>query len=187
MSEINLLLVRHGEASESWGNHSDPGLSDQGIKQSISLLEKNMVKSLDSYNFVSSPKLRARLTAEPLIKKFGKKLLINETYSEIPSNNIDNTKKRAWLTELMNTDIANFPENVALWRTNIIKHSLNIAQNTIIFTHFMVVNALISALLKKSRIMYFHPDYVSITKITFENYEVKSITLGDEKKTVVNL
>ena len=42
MSEINLLLVRHGEASESWGNHPDPGLSDQGIKQSISLLEKNI-------------------------------------------------------------------------------------------------------------------------------------------------
>ena len=51
----------------------------------------------------------------------------------------------------------------------------------------MVVNVLISALLKKNRIMYFHPDYVSVTKITFENYEVKSITLGDEKKTVVNL
>ena len=76
MSEINLLLVRHGEASESWGKHPDPGLSELGIKQSASLINNAMLKSLDSYNFVSSPKSRAKMTAEPLIKKFNKELII---------------------------------------------------------------------------------------------------------------
>jgi hypothetical protein len=35
--------------------------------------------------------------------------------------------------------------------------------------------------------MYFYPDYVSITKITLTNNEIKNIVLGDEKKTIINL
>jgi hypothetical protein len=51
----------------------------------------------------------------------------------------------------------------------------------------MVINAIVGSLLKKSALMYFYPNYVSVTKITFENNEVKSISLGDEKKTIINL
>ena len=31
MSEISLIFVRHGEAAASWGEHPDPGLSENGI------------------------------------------------------------------------------------------------------------------------------------------------------------
>ena len=187
MSEINLLLVRHGEAAESWGNHPDPDLSELGIKQSALLVNNEILKLLDSYSFVSSPKLRAKMTAEPLIMKFNKELLINDVYSEIPSNDIDKSQKKARLTDLMNTEIRDLPDFVVNWRDNIIKDSLNVSQNTIIFTHFMVINVLVSSLLKKNALMYFHPNYVSITKITLENKKVKSISLGDEKKTIINL
>ena len=51
MSEINLLLVRHGEASESWGKHPNPGLSELGIRQSASLVDNKMLEFLDSYSF----------------------------------------------------------------------------------------------------------------------------------------
>ena len=187
MSEINLLLVRHGEAAESWGNHPDPNLSKLGIKQSASLVNNEMLKLLDSYSFVSSPKLRAKMTAEPLIKKFNKELIINDAYSEIPSNDIDKSQKKTWLTEVMNTEIRDLPDFVVNWRDNIIKNSLNISQNTIIFTHFMVINALIGSLLKKNMLMYFYPNYASVTKIILKNKKVKSISLGDEKKTIINL
>ena len=187
MSEINLLLVRHGEAAESWGKHPDPGLSELGIKQSTSLVNNKMLKLLDLYNFVSSPKSRAKMTAEPLMKKFDKELIINDAYSEIPSDEIDNSQKKAWLTNVMNTEIRDLPDFVVNWRNNIIKHSLGVSQNTIIFTHFMVINAIVGSLLQKSALMYFYPNYVSITKITLENKKVKSISLGDEKKTIINL
>ncbi len=187
MSEINLLLVRHGEAAESWGNHPDPGLSKLGIKQSSSLINNAMLKSLDSYNFVSSPKSRAKMTAEPLIKKFNKELIINNAFSEIPSDDINNSQKRAWLTEVMNIEIRDLPDSVLNWRDSIIENSLNVSYNTIVFTHFMVINALVGSLLKKNALMFFYPNYVSITKITFENKEVKSISLGDVKKTIINL
>ena len=41
MSQINLLLIRHGEASESWGDHPDPGLSENGKAQANSLIFKS--------------------------------------------------------------------------------------------------------------------------------------------------
>ena len=91
------------------------------------------------------------------------------------------------IRDSMNTEIRDLPDFVVNWRNNIIKHSLGVSQNTIIFTHFMVINALVSSLLQKSALMYFYPNYVSVTKITFENNEFKSISLGDEKKTIINL
>ena len=51
MSEINLLLIRHGEAAESWGKHPDPGLSELGIKQSASLVNNKTV----SYTHLTLP------------------------------------------------------------------------------------------------------------------------------------
>ena len=87
----------------------------------------------------------------------------------------------------MNTEIRNLPDFVVNWRKNIINHSLNVSQNTIVFTHFMVINTLISSLLKKKTLMYFYPNYVSVTRLTLKDKEVKSISLGDEKKTIINL
>ena len=87
----------------------------------------------------------------------------------------------------MHTEIRDLPDSVVNWRDAIIKDSLNVSLNTIVFTHFMVINALVGSLLKNNVLMYFYPNYVSVTKITFENKEVKSISLGDEKKTIINL
>ena len=33
--EINIYLIRHGEAGKSWDEDPDPGLSNKGEKQSI--------------------------------------------------------------------------------------------------------------------------------------------------------
>ena len=41
MSEISLIFVRHGEASGSWGEHPDPGLSESGVSQSQKLISNN--------------------------------------------------------------------------------------------------------------------------------------------------
>ena len=74
MSQIELIFIRHGEASDTWNNHPDPGLSKTGISQSNDLLNNKDLESLENYSFISSPKLRAIETAKPLVKKFNKEL-----------------------------------------------------------------------------------------------------------------
>ena len=61
MSQIDLIFIRHGEASDAWDNHPDPGLSQKGIMQSNELLKNKDLKDLENYSFISSPKLRAIL------------------------------------------------------------------------------------------------------------------------------
>ena len=55
MSEITLILIRHGEASQAWGDNLDPGLSIEGMKQSELLTENNKLQSLKDFTFISSP------------------------------------------------------------------------------------------------------------------------------------
>ena len=68
--EINIYLVRHGEAGKSWDEDLDPGLSYKGKEQS-----KKLVSELDddfkllNFKAISSPLARAQETAIPLQEK----------------------------------------------------------------------------------------------------------------------
>ena len=77
MSEITLILIRHGEASQAWGDNLDPGLSIEGMKQSELLTENNKLQSLKDFTFISSPKSRALMTAAPLVNIYKKDLIID--------------------------------------------------------------------------------------------------------------
>ena len=62
-----IILVRHGEASASWEESSDPGLSNLGINQAeecSSILLK--LDDIDNFDLKSSPLKRAIETAEKL-------------------------------------------------------------------------------------------------------------------------
>ena len=74
MSQIEIIFIRHGEASDAWGDHLDPGLSDNGILQANNLLNHKELQNLKDFSFMSSPKSRAIETGKPLAKKFDKKL-----------------------------------------------------------------------------------------------------------------
>ena len=86
MSEINLLFVRHGQASASWENHLDPGLSKIGKDQAKNLTSNKKLPNLSNYDFLSSPKLRAIETSKPLAEKYKKEVSIDESFIEIPSS-----------------------------------------------------------------------------------------------------
>jgi 2,3-bisphosphoglycerate-dependent phosphoglycerate mutase len=187
MSEINLIFIRHGEAAESWGEHPDPGLSENGISQSQKLISNPSLQSLENFMFISSPKSRAKMTAAPILKKYNKKLIIDNHFSEIPSSNIKASEKREWLKKVLTMNISDLPQEVLAWRDGIISKTLSFTNNTIIFSHFMVINTIVSGLIKHSEIMHFYPDYTSVTQITLKNNKPIKISLGDEKKTVINL
>ena len=104
MSQIELIFIRHGEASDAWNNHPDPGLSKTGISQSNNLLNNKDLESLENYSFISSPKLRAIETAKPLVKKFKKELKIDNAFIEIPSENIDLNDRQDWIKKIIKTN-----------------------------------------------------------------------------------
>ena len=187
MSEINLIFIRHGEAASSWVSHEDPGLSEKGLEQSEAILHREDLQNLKNYKFISSPRKRAIETSRPLVKKFNKKIVIDETFNEIPSSDVDNNKKRQWLEKIVKMKKSDLPKNILDWQQKIYESVLESQGNTVIFSHFMVINSLISNILESDTIFYFYPDNTSVTKIFLNNGEVKSFQIGDNKKTHVNL
>ena len=187
MSQTEIIFIRHAEAASSWENHSDPVLSDLGITQSKNLIHHNELQKLNNYNFVSSPKLRAIQTSEYLSKKFNKELVIDSTFIEIPSDNIHLSKKREWFKELIKTKKDDLPDNIKKWKDDILIKTKSFSQNTIIFTHFMVMNLLVSEFKSKDTLLCFYPDNTSILKIEIKNKEFKNFSTEEGKKTFINL
>ena len=142
MAIHTLLLIRHGEASASFGEHADPGLSEKGKQQAHNLMETLSKENFDNFKFISSPKLRAIETAQPLRLEYNKDLVIQNEFSEIPSNNIPGHEKQEWLRGVMSQETVALPEAVKLWQNNIMSGLLNINSDAIIFSHFMVINAI---------------------------------------------
>tara|TARA_B100000989_G_scaffold60287_1_gene41342 strand:+ start:170 stop:733 length:564 start_codon:yes stop_codon:yes gene_type:complete len=187
MSQTEIIFIRHAEAAISWEKHSDPVLSDLGITQSKNLIHHNDLQKLNNYDFVSSPKLRAIQTSEYLTKKFNKELLIDNTFIEIPSDNIHLSKKKEWFNKLIKTKKDDLPDNIKKWRDDILTKTKSFSQNTIIFTHFMVMNLLVSEFKSKDTLMCFYPENTSILKIEIMNKEFKNFSTEKSKKTFINL
>tara|TARA_S200000501_G_scaffold332445_1_gene335159 strand:+ start:22 stop:585 length:564 start_codon:yes stop_codon:yes gene_type:complete len=187
MSEIKLIFIRHGEAANAWGNHPDPGLSDKGILQAKNLIKHDDLQDLQNYSFISSPKLRAIETAKPLANRFNKKIELDKSFIEIPAQNIALDKKQLWLKEIIDTKKDKLPQYVKVWNKKIFDASISAKNNSIIFTHFMVINALISELTSSETLLYFYPDYTSVIQIIIKNQKIESFLIEGNKKTYINL
>ena len=60
-------------------------------------------------------------------------------------------------------------------------------QKTIIFSHSMVINSILSTLSNKNNLLYFYPGYCSITKIININGKLNHFLCEGSKKTIINL
>ena len=91
------------------------------------------------------------------------------------------------ISKYVQTKIDNLPDFIQSWSDDIYFKTKSLEQNTIIFTHFMVINALLSKLSNKDTLMYFYPDYTSVIKIGIRNNEFEYFLTEDSKKTSINL
>ncbi len=187
MSDISIILIRHGEAAASWSEDPDPGLSDNGHEQAESLLIHDCYQDLSGYQFISSPKLRAIETSNFLAKKFNKNVRTDLSFSEIPATGVQMKDKMEWLGNISSMPIEDLPLEVAVWRKEIITSLLLTKSNTVIFSHFMVMNVIASYARGEQRLLSFYPDYTSFIKIVLRNESIHSIEFDKEKKTKINI
>ena len=80
---MELIIVRHGRPNrvENVEGTADPSLTDIGHAQADAVA--NYLSDLEIDLIVSSPMLRARQTAQPLVEKLGKELIIVDDLIEI--------------------------------------------------------------------------------------------------------
>jgi broad specificity phosphatase PhoE len=184
--EINIYLVRHGEAGKSWDEDLDPGLSDKGKEQS-----KKLVSELDgdfrllNFKAISSPLARAQETAIPLQEKHGFDIEIYKTFAEIPSPGIEMSQRSTWLKEMFKVKIDDLEDPQQKWRNSIVQSIQGMKEDTIIFSHFMVINCVVGWINNFDSLVGFYPDNCSVTKIINRNGKLELTRVGNELSTVV--
>ena len=185
-NEVNIYLIRHGEAGKSWDEDADPGLSEKGIKQSEKIVS-HLTEELKgkSFDVISSPLLRAQQTAIPLQKVLNFEISINNSFAEIPSPGIKLSERKLWLRNIFDSKIIDLKNPQLEWREQIIKSLIDLKRHTLIFSHFMVINCVAGWIKQQEKVVNFYPNNCSITKISKKEEELELIKLGDELSTIV--
>lgn len=163
-----LYLVRHAEPAALWGSHPDPGLSTLGHEQAARVGEN--LATLNISNLISSPLMRCQETAAPLIKKLGCDVAIHHNVAEIPVPP-GVTDHRTWLTDVMHGAWGDdhIDPSLRLWRENVGKALLSFTHDTIIFSHFVAINAAVGIATGNDKVTIFKPGHASVTVLESDN------------------
>ncbi len=195
---IKIYLVRHGEAIEGWTSQ-DPSLSELGKSQAQSLMTvmDSVVdeSSINNTNVLSSPLKRCKETASLALQKKYLEIVINDNFRELPSPTLDLEKRVNWLRRILpltwsellkDKETIDSGVNFNQWKKNIMSNIYSLKKDTIIFTHFVVINAVIGEILKSNKIINFQPANCSITEISKINGKLKIVKLGKSLESKVN-
>jgi broad specificity phosphatase PhoE len=182
---MDIFLVRHGEAAVSWGQATDPGLSDLG-REEAEMAARYLVENIaDNSVLMSSPLSRAQETAEPLATLLGKTVQLDDVFREIPSP-VPMAERQGWLRQFMQQQWHQQPEDLTTWRDGIVQRLLELQQPTVVFTHFLVINAVVGQQLGREETLCFWPANGSITRLRNTGTGLELLALGDEIESVVN-
>lgn len=160
---IMLYLVRHGEAEASWEDSLDPGLSKKGIEQAIAVAKCFGTK--EQLPIYSSPLARARQTAAPLAELWQREVKIVDSLGEIPTPKGLSGSRLDWLLSIKDCAWQDLPPELSEWQHGIIQFIERQEQPAVIFSHYIAINLIVGWVKNIDRVVTFHPDNCSITRI----------------------
>ena len=182
---MDIFLVRHGEAAASWGESADPGLSELGWRQAECAADALESVLPASAQLISSPLQRAQETAEPLAKRLGVDAKIDPVFREVPSP-VPLEKRQAWLREFMQQEWREVGDDLTGWRHAAHDAALALEVPTVVFTHFLVLNAVVGVIEDCPSVLRFWPDNGSVTHLRRNGDALELVKLGEQIKTHVN-
>ena len=177
-----IYLVRHGEAAASWGSHPDPGLSDNGRAQADTVAQILLNEPIS--HAISSPMARCQETGGVFASAAKLPLSIEPAVTEIPTPS-DITDRVPWLRGLMSGQWADAPELVRTWRNGLISTLQSLPDQTVVFTHFVAVNAVVGSIEDTDNVTVFRPNYCSVTKLDNTSGALRLVERGQSLETKV--
>ena len=173
---MQLLLVRHALPNRSeHGQGSDPELSEAGVQQAARL--PAALARFPLTRLVSSPQLRAVQTAEPVATASGLTVDIDERLAEydrelagyLPIELLRTERPQDWARMADGqlpggVDEDAFRARISAGIADIVAaagHDDTVA----VFSHGGVINVLLHHILGTERLLSFHVDYASVTRL----------------------
>ena len=181
-----IRLIRHGEAAAQWGGGDpDPGLSDAGRLQAEAAA---LVLMQDPpARLVTSPLRRCRETADALARRLGREPAVAVEAAEVPTPaGLPDGERGAWLKAAFASTWAEIPGGEYLrWRDGVAAFVAGLEDGTAVFTHFVAINAAVSAALGDPRALVFRPGNASVTTLHAHEGRLQLVELGAEAETRV--
>jgi broad specificity phosphatase PhoE len=189
---MRLYLVRHGKPAAVWGGvDDDPGLDPEGREQARDVARRLLAlpEADRPVAVVSSPLRRCRETAQPLAEALGVAIEIDPAVGEIPTpGGLSPAERPTWLREALAGDWADIRGDIdyLAWRSRVAE-AVALRAGAAVFSHFVAINAVVSALTGEARAVTFRPDHVSMTTLEADPKAraPRLISLGLEARTQV--
>ena len=180
-------LVRHGQASAGWGIDPDPDLDDLGRSQAEAVAARlDDLVGEATPEVWTSPLLRCRNTAEPFRQRRGVDALVEEAVREIPSPPGMAASERAdWLRSAMDGTWSDLGGEFVAYRDHLVKLVAAIERDTVVFSHFIAINAIIGACSGDDRLVIRTLDNTSITTVDVTDGILTLVEGGAEADTII--
>ena len=164
---VKIALVRHGRASAGWDTAVDPGLDDLGRAQAKDAATKlELVFAGQPVQIISSPLLRCQQTAEPFADLRTTLVRVCAEVAEIPSpSGVEMSGRVDWLRVAMQGTWADLGGEYVVFRDSVVRFVQSLETSTVIFSHFIAINAVIGALTSDDRLVIRSLDNCSITML----------------------
>lgn len=187
---IYVHVIRHGRPASTWGDaDEDPGLDAAGRAQSVAVAAEILAlpEAQRPTRVVSSPLRRCRETAEPLAAALGVDILVDPRVGEIPTPSaLRHEERPAWLRRAFGgrwDEIVGDRDYVE-W-TKAVAGALREHAGAAVFSHFVALNAAVSAATGQVEVMAFRPDHCSRTVFAVEGDRLIPVEKGREAQSQV--
>lgn len=172
-----IYMVRHGRASAGWDTALDPELDELGHDQAREVADQ--LQSLRLANIITSPLMRCQQTAAPLAPMWNVVPRVCVEVSEIPSpNGVAMNDRIVWLRQAMQGTWSELGSDYVAYRDCITDFVRSIQTGTVIFSHFIAINAVIGGVLGDDRLVLRSLDNCSVTIFELDTTGKLSLVQG---------
>lgn len=180
-----IYMVRHGRASAGWDTATDPPLDAFGEQQAAAVART--LGTLGPIDIVTSPLVRCRETAQPLAQLWAVEPRIEPGITEIPSPTGYSMRDRlGWLRQAMAGNWSDLDSIYTDYRNIAYETIRAMPTDTVAFSHFVAINAVIGKVLNDDRVLIDSLDNCSVTVFEVSpSGEMDIIQRGHEADTLI--
>lgn len=183
-------VIRHGRPASTWGGvDEDPGLDAEGRAQAQAVAQEILALTDGERprRVVSSPLRRCRETAQPLADALGLEVEIDPRVGEIPTPaTLSAAQRPDWLRRAFGgrwDEVVGDLDYVAWTRS--VASALAEYPDAAVFSHFVALNAAVSAATGDPMVAAFRPDHGSLTVFEIEDGRLILARKGREAQSQV--
>ncbi len=177
-----IILACHAQPEKSTEvPRADWALSQIGREQAEHVAGR--LAELAPLNILSGPARRAKETAEYVSKRLGKPVKIDARVGEITAP-LGVADRQEWLGRTFRTQNgvlwSQLDAATNKWRNDNLQAIRELRENTVVFTHFANINAIMGAALRVDLTAVCQPNHVSLTEFSVVGDDIRLVLEGRE-------